>query len=176
MLMDHVLLLMLATLEIGFVLFAKRQQDGAQRHGGRRPFERRILASGLLAGFALSAGCSSNPSGPTAIPMITSIRYQRVYSATTPSTSPVTISVSIPSQKHIPFCFAQVQDADVFVCPTQNLMFTFDEEMSVWAHDSAVGHWAGKRIWVNGQEVTRVDPNGGYELARFRISSSGQVY
>lgn len=128
----------------------------------------------LLVPFLFVVAIACGPTAPAGSRMITSIRYERTYPATSGSDERLHISVSIPSSRRIPVCFPEAESGDVFVCRILNWTTDTGEECSVQVNDPAVGRAVATTVYINGSRVSRIErlPNG-TEFGRFRLTATG---
>ncbi len=136
----------------------------------------------LLSAFAITGwGCGS-PTSPSKIVRVTTIRYQRVYSASGSGSGQMMLQMNIPvageqsGRSNIPFCFPQPAGDGSFLCDALNWDVPVNEECWVDVDDPAVGRGVATALFVNGQRVlrTRIAGNG-TEYGDFRFDERGHI-
>jgi hypothetical protein len=131
------------------------------------------VRSGCLVVLLSCAGCGGSTTEPTSFGVITSVRYERVYTPGPDNGQRMLLNVSLPAQKTIPFCTAVQQTATTFGC--DNLRWEVDqgEDAVIWINDPVLNRAVATKLFVNGIAVTRVETlSNGNELGHLRWSKS----
>ena len=133
-----------------------------------------LIAASLM--LAALVGCrGSSPTAPSSI-TLTTIRYQRAYAVVGDDGHKMTISVSLPATKQIPFCLPTQVDSSTFVCSNLNWTLDAGEEASIFIYDPAVERQVATTLFVNGYQVKRVTAgSNGIEVGSFHLTASGGI-
>lgn len=129
----------------------------------------------LLPGLIAVATCGGNATGPSDRVVITTIQYQRVYTAGDDNGQRMLINVSLPESKSIPFCQPVQQTTTTFVCSDLNWEIRAREEALIWVNDPLLNRGVATTVLVNGTRISRVEVlSTGSELGHFRLSNAGR--